>query len=117
MAAFIPLIAAGYPIVKPLIISLVAHVEHLFGAKTGATKLQAVLDAITPIATALGTAGKIPGQLNAETLTAYINTVVADLNKQGVLNAASAAKLSTTPAGTVVKSGGTSTLTGSISFQ
>ncbi len=55
-AALVPLIAAGYPILKPVILSLVTHIEHLFGAKTGPTKLKAVLDALSPIAAALGVA-------------------------------------------------------------
>lgn len=81
-----PLIAAAIPLLQPLISNLVMHVEKLFGAKTGSTKFQTVLDAILPIATSLGTAGKLPGQLDAATIGTLIESTVQSLKASGVLN-------------------------------
>ena len=78
-AAVIPIVLAAAPLLQPLITSLVTHVEHLFGAKTGKTKFDLVLGAVTQAAEQLATAGKIPGVLDAQSIAAMIQTVVTDL--------------------------------------
>lgn len=85
-AAVIGLAPLVVPIIKPLIESLVTHVEHLFGAKTGPTKFQSVLDAVTPILAQLSTAGKIPGTIDTSSVQMLIESVVQELKATGVLN-------------------------------
>lgn len=97
-AAAIPLITAAIPLLQPLISSLVVHVENLFGAKTGPTKFDAVLNAVTKVASDLSTAGKIPGQLDPNSIAMLIETVVQDLKSTGVLNPSTAAKIAQLPA-------------------
>lgn len=82
----VPLIAAAAPLLTPLIESLVTHVETLFGAKTGPTKFDVVLQAVGKAAQDLGAAGKLPGQLDTATIATMIETVVQNLKAAGVLN-------------------------------
>jgi uncharacterized protein (DUF697 family) len=81
----IPLISAAVPLLTPLIESLVTHVESMFGAKTGPTKFDAVLTAVSKVAADLGTAGKIPGQLDTASLATMIETVVQQFKADGIL--------------------------------
>jgi uncharacterized protein (DUF697 family) len=94
-AAIIPVVLAAAPLLQPLITSLVTHVEHLFGAKTGPTKFDVVLNAVTKAAEDLSAAGKLPGVLDSQSITAMIQTVVADLQAAGVLNPTSAGQIVT----------------------
>ncbi len=86
MAALaIPILSAAMPLLMPVISKLVTEAERLFGAKTGPTKFDSVLQAITPIATQLATAGKIPGTLDAVSIGAMIETAVQALKSAGLL--------------------------------
>ncbi len=80
-----PLITAAAPLLMPVIADLVTRVEHLFGAKSGPTKLGTVVNAVTPIAEQLSTAGAIPGQLDAASITAMIEAVIQSLKAGGLL--------------------------------
>jgi hypothetical protein len=80
------LIEAAVPLLTPLIGTLVTHVESLFGAKTGPTKFDVVLNAVTKAASDLSTAGKLPGQLDSAAIGTMIETVVQSLNAANVLN-------------------------------
>jgi len=92
-AAVIPIIAAAAPLLQPLISSLVMHVEHIFGHKTGPTKFDNVLTAVLKTASDLATAGKIPGQLDPSSIATMIESVVQDLKARGVLNPETAASV------------------------
>ena len=48
-----------FTLLAPLIPTLVTQAEKLFGKKTGATKLDTVVKAVTPIVNALATSGKL----------------------------------------------------------
>ena len=88
-AAIIPLASAVLPIVipllRPVVESLVTHVEKIFGAKTGETKFQTVVDQLTPLVEALATSGKIPGTIDGVHVGSLVETVVQDLKSKGVL--------------------------------
>lgn len=81
-----PIIAAASPLLIPLIQSLVMHAENLFGAKTGGTKLETVVNAVLPIAQQLAASGKLPGQLDAGSITAMVESVVQNFKAQNILN-------------------------------
>lgn len=111
-AAIIPLIlSAAVPLVKPLISSLVLHVEGLFGAKTGPQKFQSVLDAVTPIVNALSAAGILKGTMDTTSLSTLIESIVQDLKAQGVLTPATLPNLNSTGVSGAYKISGTFTLT------
>jgi len=103
----LPLISAALPLLKPVITSLVTHIESLFGSKTGNTKLQTVLNALKPVADALSSAGIIPGKIDASSLSTIIQTVVEELNSSGVLKGTSTTPTALPPNSAVV---GVSTL-------
>lgn len=112
--AIIPLAVAAAPLLEPLVKALVMRVEHLFGAKTGPTKLDAVLAALTPVVGQLATAGKLPGQLSPSDLLALVENVVRALKGAGVLNPDTAAvvaaqpiAVSSVPTGPIRITGGT----------
>lgn len=84
--ALAPIISAAIPLIKPLLQSLVLHVEKLFGAKTGQTKFEQVLAAATPIVNQLATAGKIPGTIDGIALGSLIETIVQEFKGANVLN-------------------------------
>lgn len=90
--AIIPIISAAAPLLTPLIHSLVTQVEHLFGAKTGPTKFDLVLQSVTTAAEKLATAGKIPGQIDSAIIATMIQTLVSQLNANGVLTPENAAQ-------------------------
>lgn len=90
-AAVIPVVAAAAPLLMPLIQSLVTHVEHLFGAKTGADKFALVLQSTIAAADKLSAAGKIPGTLDPASIATMIQTLVSQLNANGVLTPENAA--------------------------
>lgn len=85
-AAIIPIVAAAAPLLRPAISWLAVHVEHLFGAKTGPTKFDIVLNAALKIASDLATSGKIPGSLDAVSVATLVESVVQELKSSGVLN-------------------------------
>lgn len=89
-AAIIPIIApelisAAIPLVKPVIQSLVLHVEKLFGTKTGPDKFKNVLQAVTPIVESLATSGRIPGTIDGVAIGSLIESVVQEFKALGVL--------------------------------
>lgn len=100
-AAIIPLVTAAIPLLTPLVMSLVTHVEHLFGAKTGATKFDNVLTSTLKVAQDLGTAGKIPGQLDPQSIAVLIQSVVSDMKAKGLLTPEIAPSVSTSPGSSV----------------
>ena len=71
---------------KPLVTSLVTHVEALFGGKTGQTKFQTVVDQLVPVIDALATAGKIPGTIDGVSVGSLVESVVQELKSKGQLN-------------------------------
>lgn len=73
------LIQAALPILTPLAQTLISHAEALWGEKTGTVKFNWVFDALSTAATALGTAGKLPGQLDAGTIGTIIETSLQDI--------------------------------------
>ena len=73
------LIQAALPVLTPLAQNLIVHAEALWGAKTGTTKFNWVFDALSAAAAALGTAGKLPGQLDAGTIGTIVETNVQDI--------------------------------------
>jgi len=83
--AIIPIVVAAAPLLQPLINSLIIHVEKLFGAKTGTTKFDNVLQATLKTATDLSTAGKIPGTLDPATIAMMVEAEVQSLKAAGVL--------------------------------
>src|SRR5689334_13525712 len=81
-----------WPILKPAAVSIVQHVEQLFGAKTGQTKFDVAVKALTQIADALATAGKLPGIPDLGAIGGLIESVVQDLKGLGQLDSPSPAK-------------------------
>jgi hypothetical protein len=68
----------------PLIPVLVTQVEKLFGKKSGTTKLDTVLSAVTPILTSLTNAQALGGPMPPQAdIVAEINAVVAKLYPPG----------------------------------
>jgi hypothetical protein len=119
-AAIVPLVISGvqaaYPILAPIIQSIVVHLESLHGAKTGAqVKLPAAVAAVTPVANSLSTAGKFP-LLTADQITAMIESSVQQLKATGILNPDTASAIAASPmtpvqnAASFKISGGTITL-------
>jgi len=90
-AALIPIIEAAAPLLTPLIKGAATHLEHLFGAKTGPAKFDALLNMILPLAEKLSTAGQIPGQLDPALLAGLIQPIVTDMKSKGELTPESAA--------------------------
>jgi hypothetical protein len=82
----IPLILTAAPLIQPLVMSLVVHMERLFGHKTGPTKLDNVVTTVFKVLDDLSTAGKIPGSFDKASVTQLVESIVADLNQKGVLN-------------------------------
>jgi len=108
IAAAAPLVRAAYPILKPIAEKLILGVEHLFGAGNGPqVKMPAVLGALGPIAAALGTSGKIPGQLDASGLAAIAESVVQSLKDAGLLTPEAASAIMSQPTGVSTVSPGT----------
>jgi hypothetical protein len=97
-AAIIPILAAAAPLLTPLIRTLAVHVEHLFGARTGPTKFDVVLQSVLKAADAMATGGQIPGRLDPASIAAMVQTVVQQLQSAGILTPeASSALVSATP--------------------
>jgi len=92
-AAIIPILSSAIPLLRPYIISLVTHVEHLFGPKTGPTKFDAVLKALLDAASKLSTAGKLPGTLDPGSAGSMIESIVQELKALGILNPAGVAPI------------------------
>jgi hypothetical protein len=105
------LLKIALPKITPLVTSLITHAEALFGAKTGPTKFQSVLDAATPFINALSASGKIPGTLDGVSVGTIIETIVQDLKSKNLLDPSSVipsiAPTSTNTQGTSVKLTGT----------
>ncbi len=83
--------------------SLATHVERLFGAKTGPTKFDNVLTTTLKVAQDLGTAGKIPGQLDPQSVAVLIQSVVSDMKAKGLLTPEIAPSVSTSPGSQTAK--------------
>jgi hypothetical protein len=115
-AAVLPivsLIAAAQPVLEPVIQALVMGVENLFGgAGTGPAKLLTVVNAVLGIAGQMGTSGKLPGELDAGSVTSMVQTVVGNLKAQGVLTPAIAAAVAAQPIASAVAATGTYQITG-----
>ena len=92
-AAAIPILTAAMPLLIPIGRALVVQVEHLFGAKSGAAKANAVYDALGAVAAQMAEHGKIPAKLDSASITAIIEAIVAEMNSRGILNPASAAAM------------------------
>ena len=92
-AAIIGLVGAALPILTPFLTSAIHHVEVLFGAGTGPTKLDTVVNAGLQLAGSLSTAGKIPGTIDVATMTTFVQTLVQELQAQGLLNPTSSASI------------------------
>lgn len=111
-AAAIPaLISLAVPLLKPIISSLVLHVESLFGAKTGATKFQSVVDSVTPIINALSTAGILKGTVDGMSVGTLIESIVQDLKGAGMLTPATLPNLNPTGVSGTYKISGTLSVT------
>src|SRR5690348_10549765 len=105
-AALIPIIEAAAPLLTPLIKSGATHLEQIFGAKTGPTKFDALLNMILPTAEKLSTAGKIPGQLDPASIAGLIQSIVTDMKAKGELTPeAVQAKVQSAGAGAVIGGG------------
>ena len=86
MAAIaIPLLVAAAPLLEPVIRYVVLNMEHLFGAGTGPQKLSTAVTTMLGIANDLSKAGKIPGTLDAASVTGLIQAIVTDMKNRGVL--------------------------------
>jgi len=110
--AIIPIIAAAAPLLTPIISALIMRVEHLIGAGNGSTKSSMVVNAVLPIAQALATAGKIPGQLDATSLLPIVESIFQSLQAAGVVNPETAAVLAAQPIGVSTLPPGTLRITG-----
>lgn len=111
-ATIVPIIAAAAPLITPAIKWLAVHVENLFGAGTGPTKLSAVVNAVTPIVQQLATSGKIPGQLDTASIVALVESVVQSLKADGVLNPDTARIIASQPIATNINTGASFNVTG-----
>ena len=69
------LIASLISLAPTLIGPTIRAVEALFGPKTGATKMEAVVEALRPVLEKAATAGKIPGIPDDVTLRTIIESV------------------------------------------
>lgn len=100
-AAIVPVaasaIAAALPIITPLLTSLIHHVEVLFGAGTGPTKLDTVIQAGSQVVSQLAGSGKIPANLDAASIGTIVQTLVQDLNAKGSLNPQASASAIASP--------------------
>lgn len=112
--ALAPLISAAIPVIKPVIQSLVLHVEKLFGAKTGPDKFKAVLQAITPIVDAMATSGRIPGTIDGVAVSSLIEAVVQEFKATGILNPSVNPTTLPTPAGAGAPLGSSYKLSGTL---
>lgn len=83
--AIIPLIVSAASSLLPEIPKIIQAIEGLFGAKTGATKLQVAIDMVTVAANQLAAAGKINGIPTVDTILALVESVVQGLNARGQL--------------------------------
>jgi hypothetical protein len=99
---------------SPLITGLVHHVEVLFGHKTGPTKFDQVVKATLNAAQALGTAGKLPGQLDPASIAMMVESEVQQLKATGALSPETSAAII---AGTPAPKAGPFTLTGTLTFK
>lgn len=84
-AAVITLAPLVVPILKPIVTSLVVHLEHLFGTKTGPTKFATAVSTTLGIADQLAAAGKIPGSIDGVTVSTLVESVVQELKSANIL--------------------------------
>lgn len=86
-AAIIPAVISGVEAVAPMIPNIITGIESLFGAGTGAQKLQAATRVVQSAATAAVAAGKASGTLfpTSDQAAIAVQSVVTQMQAAGQL--------------------------------
>lgn len=76
------MISALLALAPTLIVPALRGIERIFGAKTGATKMETAISALLPILEKAAAAGKLPGIPDAATLQTVIETLFQQNRKE-----------------------------------
>lgn len=85
LIALAPTIVSGVAALLPEVPKIIQAVEGWFGDGQGPTKRETAVDMTTAAANRLATAGKIDGIPDATTITTLVETIVQQMNAQGLL--------------------------------
>lgn len=96
------LVASLLNLAPVLIGPTIRAVEAIFGPKTGETKMEAVVEALTPVLEKAAAAGKIPGIPDEATLRTVIESVFQKGKADGTLDAKGNGTSIRIPAGSVI---------------